>query len=131
MVTMEKTEKTQKEAPILAAEFAAERELWAAVRALEERRIGRDFIGVFIGENGFERNGSAELHLLSVLAPTRLHEEIRDAFIQCGATAVGNGREIAGRHGVIPHPGAQEDHDMKLPMGAEYPQAGNGRRNGG
>jgi len=128
MVTARKTEK---EAPILAAEFPGERELWAAVRALEERRIGRDFIGVFIGENGYEPDGAATVHLLSVLAPSRLHEELRAALRGCGATAVGSPREIAGRHGVVPHPGVLEDHDMKLPMGPEYPIAGKGRRNGG
>ncbi|MBI2913600.1 MAG: hypothetical protein HYY03_06740 [Chloroflexi bacterium] len=130
MVTAQKTEK---EAPILAAEFPGERELWAAVRALEERWIGRDFIGVFIGENGHEPGGPRTLHLLSVLAPSRLHEEIRVAFSECHATAVGGPREIAARHGVLPHPGAIEDREMKLPMGAEYPMVrnGNGRRSRG
>lgn len=130
MVTAEKTEK---EAPILAAEFPGERELWAAVRALEERRIGRDFIGVFIGENGHEPDGPGTLHLLSVLAPSRLHEEIKEAFASCGATTVGGPKEFSARHGVVPHPGALEDHEMKLPMGQEYPmvRGGKSRRNGG
>lgn len=120
---------TQKEAPILAAEFPDERQLWRAVQALEERKIGRDFIGVFIGENGHTPDGPKELHLISVLAPSRLHEEIRTAFSECGATAVGNPNLISERHGVVPHPGAFEDHDMKLPMGEEFPRPKNGRRN--
>lgn len=126
MVTAEK-----KEAPILAAQFPTERELWTAVRALEERRIGRDFIGVFIGENGHEPDGPATIHLVSVLAPSRLHEEIKATFAQCGATAVGGPREIAGRHGIIPHPGAIEDREMKLPMGQDYPMPRGGQRRNG
>ncbi len=91
------------------------------MRQLEEGRIGRDFIGVLIGEDGREPNGQRELHLVSVLAPSRLHEEIRDAFGRCGAEVVGDRKEMASRYGVVPHPGALEDHDMKLPMGSEFP----------
>ncbi len=120
----------EKEAPILVAEFPGERQLWEAVRALEERRIGRDFIGVLISEDGHEPNAEREIRLLSVLAPSRLHEEIKGAFAQCGAKAVGNPRQMLGRHGVIPHPGALEDRDMKLPMGREYPDTRSGRRRG-
>jgi len=119
---------TAKEAPILVAEFPDEKQLWATVHVLEEHKIGRDFIGVLISEDGHESNGHRGLHLLSVLAPSRLHEEIRGAFAQHGATAVGSPREMLGRHGVIPHPGAIEDHDMKLPMGLEYPDNRNGHR---
>jgi hypothetical protein len=121
---------TEKQAPILVAEFPGERQLWGAVQALEERGFGRDFIGVLNSEDGLEPNGPKWLHLLSVLAPRRRHEEIRSAFAQCGATAIGNPKEMAGRHAAIPHPGAFEDHDMKLPMGLEYPDARSGRRQG-
>jgi hypothetical protein len=121
---------TEKEAPILVAEFPGETQLWGAVQALEERGIGRDFIGVLISEDGLEPHGPQWLHLLSVLAPRRLHEEIRSAFAQCGATAIGSPKEMNGRHDTIPHPGAFEDRDMKLPMGLEYPDARSGRRRG-
>ena len=120
----------KKEAPILVAEFPGVEQLWGAVHALEERKIGRDFIGVLISENGHEPNGRRGLHLLSVLAPSRLHEGIRSDFDQSGATAIGNPQEMAARYGTVPHPGAFEDHDMKLPMGLEYPAAGSARRRG-
>jgi hypothetical protein len=121
---------TEKEAPILVAEFPGERQLWGAVQALEECGIGRDFIGVLISEDGLETEGPQWIHLLSVLAPRRRHEGIRGEFAQCGATAIGSPKEMTARHGVIPHPGAFEDHDMKLQMGLEYPDARSGRRRG-
>lgn len=120
----------KREPPILVAEFAGEEQLWRAVQALEERKIGRDFIGVLITEDGHESNGERWLHLLSVLAPSRLHEEIRSAFSQSGATAIGKPKEMVDRHGVVPHPGAVEDHDMKMPMGLEYPDVKSARRQG-
>ncbi len=120
----------KKEAPVLVAEFPEETKLWEAVRALEERKIGRDFIGVLISENEHdEPNGQKEVHLLSALAPRRLHEEIRSDFVRFEATDIGNPREMAARHGAIPHPGAFEDHGMKLPMGLEFPNARRKRRN--
>ncbi len=118
----------KKEAPILVAEFPGERQLWVAVQALEERKIGRDFIGVLISEDGHEPNGQRKVRLLSVLAPNRLHEEIRSTFAQCGATAIGSPREMTERHATIPHPGAIEDRDMKLAMGLEYPDTRRARR---
>ena len=118
----------KKEAPILVAELPGERQLWVAVQALEERKIGRDFIGVLISEDGHEPSGQGEVYLLSVLAPNRLHEEIRSTFAQCGATAIGSPKEMAGRYATIPHPGAFEDREMKLPMGLEYPDARRARR---
>jgi len=126
---------TEKEAPIVVAAFPGEGQLWQAVQALEERRIGHDFIGVLISEDGLKPNGSKAngarmLHLLSVLAPRRLHEEIRSAFVQCGAMAIGGAKEMAGLYGVVPHPGAREDHDMKLPMGLEYPETRRRRARG-
>jgi hypothetical protein len=120
----------KKEAPILVAEFPGEKALSKALKALEEQGVGRDFIGVLITEDGHEPNGQRWLHLLSVLAPSRLHEGIRSAFVQSGATAVGSPKEMADNHGPIPHPGAFEDHDMKLPMGLEYPDVGGARRRG-
>ncbi len=118
----------KKEAPILVAELPGERQLWVAVQALEERKIGRDFIGVLISDDGHEPRGQREVCLLSVLAPNRLHEEIRSTFAQCGATAIGSPREMAERHATIPHPGAYEDRGMKLSMGLQYPDIGRARR---
>lgn len=118
----------EKQAPILVAAFGEEAQLLSALASLEERRIGRDFIGVFVGEAGFGVNGGGPLHLLSVLAPRRLHEEIRESFSGSGAEAVGGVAQMRAAYGTIPHPGALEHYDMKLPMGAEYPQLR--RRNG-
>lgn len=125
------TATTEKQAPVLVAEFPGELELWTAVRALEERRIGRDFIGVFVGENGHQGDGPTEMFLLSVLAPSRLHDQISDAFVHSGATATGTVTEMARRHGLVPHPGAIEDRELKLPMGSEYPDVKNGQRKAG
>ena len=122
-------ETTEKQAPpILVAAFKEESQLLSALASLEEHRIGRDFIGVFVGEAGFGINGGGPLHLLSVLAPRRLHEQIKDSFSSNGAEAIGDVAEMRAMYRTIPHPGALDYHDMKLPMGAEYPQPR--RRNG-
>ncbi len=114
--------------PVLVAAFKEEGQLMSALASLEERRIGRDFIGVFVGEAGFGINGGGPLHLLSVLAPRRLHDEIRDSFSSSGAEAVGDVAEMRAIYRTIPHPGALDYYDMKLPMGEEFPQPS--RRNG-
>ena len=115
-------------APVLVAAFKEEGQLLSALASLEERRIGRDFIGVFVGEGEFGVNGGGPLHLLSVLAPSRLHDEIRASFAGSGAEAVGDVAEMRAVYRTVPHPGALDYYDMKLPMGAEYPQPR--RRNG-
>ena len=115
-------------APVLVAAFKEESQLLSALASLEERRIGRDFIGVFVGEGEFGVNGGGPLHLLSVLAPSRLHDEIRASFAGSGAEAVGDVAEMRAVYRTVPHPGALDYYDMKLPMGAEYPQPR--RRNG-
>ncbi len=119
------------EAPFLTASFPDERSLWCAVAALQERKIGPDLIGVLIGEAGDASRGDSRVHLASTLVPRRLHEEVRSAFLSCGATFVGNVRELAQRYGRVPHPGVVEDHDLKLPMGLEYPDTRRGRAKGG
>ncbi len=118
--------------PILVAAFKEESQLLSALAGLDERRIGRDFIGVFVGEGEFGVNGGGPLHLLSVLAPSRLHDEIRASFAAGGAEAVGGVAEMRAVYRTVPHPGALDYHDMKLPMGAEYPlprrSSGNGSK---
>lgn len=108
--------------PVLVAAFNSESQLQSALASLEERRIGPDFIGVFVGEAGFGVNGGGPLYLLSVLAPRRRHDEIRASFSGSGAEAVGDVAQMRAIYRTVPHPGASERHDMKLPMGAEYPQ---------
>jgi len=121
---------TEKAAPILVAAFPTEEQLWSSVRALEENRIGRDFIGVLVGQDGFRPGVGSVLCLASVLAPFRLHEQIRTTFVEAGALAVGDPREMASRFGHIPHPGVIDAHNLKLGMGDEYWQAVARRRNG-
>ncbi len=118
--------------PILVAAFKEESQLLSALASLDERRIGRDFIGVFVGEGEFGVNGGGPLHLLSVLAPSRLHDQIRASFADNGAEAAGGVAEMRAVYRTVPHPGALDYHDMKLPMGAEYPlprrSSGNGSK---
>ena len=118
--------------PILVAAFKEEHQLLSALASLDERRIGRDFIGVFVGEGEFGVNGGGPLHLLSVLAPRRLHDEIRASFSSSGAETVGDVPEMRAIYRTVPHPGALDYYDMKLPMGAEYPlprrTSGNGSK---
>ena len=121
---------SEKAIPILVAAFPTEEQLWSSVKALEENKIGRDFIGVLVGQNGFRPGAGGRLCLVSVLAPFRLHEQIRTTLVEGGATAVGDPREMAVRFGHIPHPGVIDAHNLKLGMGDEYWQAVARRRNG-
>lgn len=120
---------TEKAAPILVAAFPTEEQLWSGVKALENNRIGRDFIGMLIGQDGFRPGVAGLCCLLSVLAPFRLHEQIRTTFLEAGATDVGEPGEMAARFGHIPHPGVIDDRNLKLVMGDEYWRAVARRRN--
>lgn len=125
------TDIAEKAPPILVAAFKHEGQLRAALASLEARHIGRDFIGVFVGEGAFGVNGGGPLHLLSVLAPRRLHDEIRASFSGSGAEAVGDVAEMRAIYRTVPHPGAFDHYDMKLPMGTEYPQPKRGKNGNG
>jgi len=111
-----------KQPPILAAAFAAEGQLQAALARLAERKIPPDFIGAYVGEDGADRHGLRDIYLLSVLAPRRLHEDIKASFQECGALSVGSAVEMRAAYGVVPHPGVLEYREMKLPTGHEYYQ---------
>lgn len=115
-------ETTQKTPPVLAAAFGDQAGLERAVSLLQARRILPDFIGVYVGEDDW-RDGEGAVHLLSVLAPSRLHAEIRQSFLECGAGSIGSAAEIRGEFGFVPHPGSWEQQEMKLPTGLEYPLA--------
>ena len=121
------TDIKERQPPIVVAAFEEDEQVSSTVRLLTECGIGLDFIGVFIGHAAFGVNGSGPLKLLSVLAPTRRHEEIKAAFALTGAKVVGDVPTMRSLYGVVPHPGAFEHSDMKLPMGCEY---GDGHRNG-
>ena len=120
----------QKQPPVLVAAFTEEAQMEGALKALAERKVGPDFIGAFVGENGYEAGVPRSLHLLSVLAPRRLHEEIAAAFREHGAQDVGDVAAMRALYGHIPHPGSLDYQDMKLPMGPEYWQVVARRRNG-
>jgi len=111
-----------KQPPILAAAFAAEGQLQAALSRLAERKIAPDFIGAYVGDDGHNRHGLRDIYLLSVLAPRRLHEDIKASFQECGALSVGSAVEMRAAYGVVPHPGVLEYREMKLPTGHEYYQ---------
>ena len=111
-----------KQPPILAAAFAAEDQLEAALGRLAEREIAPDFIGAYVSDDGDNRHGLRDIYLLSVLAPSRLHEDIKASFQQCGALSVGSAAEMRAAYGVVPHPGVLEHREMKLPTGHEYYQ---------
>ncbi len=111
-----------KQPPILAAAFAAEGQLQAALSRLAERKIAPDFIGAYVGDDGHNRHGLRGIYLLSVLAPRRLHEDIKASFQECGALSVGSAAEMRAAYGVVPHPGVLEHREMKLPTGHEYYQ---------
>jgi hypothetical protein len=120
-----------KQPPILAAAFAAEGQLQAALGRLAEREIAPDFIGAYVSDDGDNRHGLRDIYLLSVLAPSRLHEDIKASFQQCGALSVGSAAEMRAAYGVVPHPGVLEHREMKLPTGHEYHQlVSKGRKKG-
>jgi len=110
----------EKQLPILVAAFPGEEQMEGALKALMERNIAPDFIGAFVGESDYEANGAARLHLLSVLAPRRLHAEIVAALREHGAEAVGDVATMRARYGQVPHPGCLDYQEMKVPIGPEY-----------
>jgi hypothetical protein len=121
------TTEKKKPAPVLVAVFPSERPAWEAVAALEKKGVGRDFIGLRLGAmpvNGYaavEEIGPSKSSLLSVLAPSRLTEDVRTVLTAHGASMIDEHRAVAPIFGSVPHPGTLEDHDLKLPMGLEFP----------
>ena len=111
----------EKRPPVVVASFDDEDALWEAVRDLEGRKIGLDFIGAYVGEDPTDVAGERTLCLLSALAPRRLHDELKAAMAEHGATDVGDVAAFRMRYGFVPHPGALDYFDMRLPMGREYP----------
>lgn len=96
---------------ILVGAFPHDYQLRAAQKALEEHGLSRDFIGTAISEGA---------SLLSVLVPRGQEDEIASVLARCGATMVGEPAELEPHYGPTPHPGAWEDHDLKIPS-REYP----------
>jgi len=106
--------------PIVVAAFADHEQVDAAVARLEALKVRRDLIGVCTSVNGRNGHGRERVHLLSVLAPSRLNGDVERLLVRCNALSVGSAAEMRAAFGVIPHPGVLEDRDMKLPMGSDY-----------
>lgn len=105
--------------PILVASFPTEAGLETVLTGLVERKISRDFIGTLVKDSGSRPDGT-RTYLLSVLAPSRLHQDIRAVFAEAGATDTGGAEEMAARWGEIPHPGVIDDRGTKTPAGSEH-----------
>lgn len=124
------TEEKKQPVPVLVAVFPADGLVREAVAALEEKGVGRDFIGLRLSAtpvNGyagaFESGELSEASLVSVLAPKRLIEDVRAVLTAHGASAIDEHHAISPLFGSVPHPGTLEDHDLKLPMGLEFPDS--------
>ncbi len=115
----------RKELPIVVAAFADEEQVGEALVRLEALNVVRDLIGVCARVNGQNGHSQESVHLLSVLAPSRLHGDIERLLLQCNALSIGSAAEMRAAFGVIPHPGVFEDGGMKLPMGPEYHESTN------
>ncbi len=121
------TAEKKQPAPVLVAVFPSEGPARAAVAALEEKGVGLDFIGLRLGAmpiNGYaalEDGGPSEASLLSVLAPRRLTEDVRSVLAAHGASLIDEHHAVSPIYGSVPHPGTLEDHDLKMPMGLEFP----------
>lgn len=110
----------RRELPIVVAAFADEEQVHEALGRLEALNLARDLMGVCLRVNG--RNGHSEesVHLLSVLAPSRLHGDVKGLLLRCDALSIGSAAEMSAAFGATPHPGVFEDGGMKLPLGLEY-----------
>jgi hypothetical protein len=73
------------------------------------------------GYAALEDAGPSEASLLSVLAPRRLTEDVRAILTAHGASMIDDHHAVSPIFGSVPHPGTLEDHDLKLPMGLEFP----------
>ena len=110
----------RKELPIVVAAFADEEQAHEALVRLEALNVVRDLIGVCVRVNGRNGHSQESVHLLSVLAPSRLRRDIETLLLRCNALSVSGATEMRAAFGVIPHPGVFEDGGMKLPMGQDY-----------
>jgi hypothetical protein len=123
------TKEKKQPIPVLVAVFSSEGPAREAVAALGDKGVGRDFIGLRLGAepvNGYAAVTGAELSeasLVSVLAPSRLIEDVRAVLTAHGASIIDEHRAVSPIYGSVPHPGTLEDRDLKLPMGLEFPDS--------
>jgi len=94
------------------AAFPDEHSLESAISSLVRGGLPEDWLGVAI------RDGA---HLLTAVAPPGRERELDNQLKELGATFAGGVSELPEQYGAAPHPGVREDHDMKLPMGREFP----------
>jgi glutamate synthase (NADPH/NADH) small chain len=98
---------------IRTAAFPNEERLDAAIDALVHEGYPEDTLGVAVRESG--------VCLLSVIAPAGREREVDVRLAALGADLVGGVKDLPSAYGMAPHPGVREEHDMKLPMGREFP----------
>ncbi|MHB8619767.1 MAG: NAD(P)-dependent oxidoreductase [Chloroflexota bacterium] len=94
------------------AVFPDERSLEAAVHSLTGDGYPLEWLGVAIRDHA---------HLLTAMSSPGREYELDHRLLEAGATSAGATSELPGQYGPAPHPGVREDHDLKLPMGREFP----------
>ena len=100
---------------IRTAAFPSENRLEGAIGALIRDGYPEDLLGVAIrGEHTY---------LLTVVGHAGHQHELDARLLRLGANVVTGATELPAAYGAAPHPGVREDHDMKLPMGREFPAA--------
>ncbi|MEK7848408.1 MAG: hypothetical protein AAB270_05750, partial [Chloroflexota bacterium] len=107
-----KPQNSERPARILVATFPGPYSLDAAVQEMRRMGLPADSIGYASSDHS---------NLLSVFPPDGRQELVIVILHQQGALAVGEPRQMGLDYRLIPHPGASEDHDMKLPAGREFP----------
>ena len=106
---------TTRPSRVRAAAFPSEERLEAAIHALTGEGFSEDLLGVAVrGE---------EVYLLSVVSSPGHEREVDARLLALGADVAGGIADLPARYGPAPHPGVREDHDLKLPMGREFPMA--------
>jgi len=98
---------------VLVGVFSRASELAAARRELA-KRLGDNLVGTLVED---------DKKLLSVMVPWGRQEEIVSILKKNGAVTIGEPEELDS-FPELPHPGASQDHGLKLPEGGEYPEVG-------
>lgn len=100
---------------IRTAVFPNENRLDVAIDALIRDGYPEDILGVAIRPK--------RIYLLTVVGHAGRERDVDTRLLGLGASQVTSATELPESYGPAPHPGVREDHDMKLPMGREFPAA--------
>jgi|GEM_PF-1361340 len=95
------------------AAFPDEKRLENAILALIHDGYAEDLLGVAIRPEG--------IYLLTVVGHADREHEVDTRLVGLGASLVTAATALPSAYGQAPHPGVREDHDLKLPMGREFP----------